>query len=66
MTVHLRFRFQQALMWASFGLILQVLALLLVQESYSSFEIGLFAALFSLNKGAASRQARPAALGVSL
>jgi DHA1 family quinolone resistance protein-like MFS transporter len=49
MTVHLRFRFQQALMWGSFGLILPVLTLLLVHEGFSLFEIGLFAALFSLS-----------------
>lgn len=66
MTVHPRFRFQQALTRGSFGLILTVLMLLLVREGFSLFEIGLFAALFSLNEGAASRKARPEAPRVSL
>ncbi|NHZ39702.1 hypothetical protein [Massilia aquatica] len=35
-------------MWGSFGLILPVLTLLLVHEVFSLFEIGMFAALFSL------------------
>ncbi|CDG82046.1 major Facilitator Superfamily protein [Janthinobacterium agaricidamnosum NBRC 102515 = DSM 9628] len=36
-------------MWGSFGLILPVLTLLLVHAGFSLFEIGLFAALFSLS-----------------
>ncbi|QJP70775.1 MFS transporter [Burkholderia glumae] len=49
MNVHLRYCLQQALLWGAFGLVLPVVTLFLLRSRFSLFEIGLYAALFSLS-----------------
>lgn len=49
MTVHLRYCLQQAALWGTFGLVLPVVTLFLLHNHFTLFEIGLYAALFSLS-----------------
>ncbi|CAB3968421.1 major facilitator superfamily protein [Burkholderia cenocepacia] len=49
MTVHLRYCLQQAALWGTFGLVLPVVTLFLLHSHFTLFEIGLYAAVFSLS-----------------
>ncbi|HDR9102646.1 TPA: MFS transporter [Burkholderia vietnamiensis] len=49
MTVHLRYCLQQAALWGTFGLVLPIVTLFLLHNHFTLFEIGLYAALFSLS-----------------
>ncbi|MDE1715955.1 MFS transporter [Chromobacterium amazonense] len=48
MTLHQRYCLQQAWMWGAFGLMLPIMTLFLLRCHFSLFELGLYAAMFSL------------------